>query len=176
MDFKHYFIYQADYQHWANDMLFNALDRLDDATRKDSSTLFFGSIHSNVDHLAFFYRKWLARLKGHAFTESYAGHQHADWQTVKNEIRQATRALQHWLQEQPEAFFDSQISYRRTLNREELNIWVRDALTHIFTYGAVERGRLSAAASSLGAPYPDMSYHAYRLEMGGHLDHLRKSN
>ena len=31
MDFKQQFIYQIDYQHWANDALFNALDRLDPA-------------------------------------------------------------------------------------------------------------------------------------------------
>ena len=29
MDFKQQFIYQIDYQHWANYALFNALDRLD---------------------------------------------------------------------------------------------------------------------------------------------------
>lgn len=174
MDFKHYFIYQADYQHWANDVLFNALDRLDETTRTDPKTLFFGSIHDNVDHLDFFYRKWLARLKGEPFAERYAGRQHADWRELKNSLRREVRALQHWLEHQPEAFFDTQLSYRRTLNHEEKGVWVRDALTHIFTYGALERGHISAAASTLGAPYPDMGYYTYRTEMGEHLEHMRK--
>ncbi len=176
MDFKQYFIYQADYQHWANDVLFNALDRLDDATRTDTKTLYYGSIHNNVDHLAFFYRKWLARLQGNAFTETYAARQHSDWKDVKSNIRQEIRAMQHWLEGQPETFFDSRISYRRTLNHEEHGVWVRDALTHIFTYGAIERGRISAAASAVGAPYPDMSYYTYRMEMGEHVDHLKQGN
>jgi len=29
LSWKQYFIYQADYQHWANEVLFECLDRLD---------------------------------------------------------------------------------------------------------------------------------------------------
>jgi len=33
VDFKQYFVYQTDYQHWANDILFSALGRLNDEAR-----------------------------------------------------------------------------------------------------------------------------------------------
>ena len=176
MSFKNYFIYQADYQHWANDILFNALDRLDDAARTNTKTLYFGSIHDSVDHLVFFHRKWLARLKGESFSEGYTGRVHQDWRELKNVLRHEVRALQLWLEQQPDAYFDSQLSFRRTLNHEDKGVWVRDALTHVFTYGALERGHISAAASSIGAPYPDMGYFTYRLEMGEHLQHMRESD
>lgn len=176
MDFKRYFIYQADYQHWANDMLFNALDRLDESARAASGALPFGSIHDNVDHLAFFYRKWLSRLQGAPFAERYTAPRHPDWLAAKNTLRHELRTLQHWLENQPDEFFDTQISFLRPLNHEENGVWVRDALTHIFTYGATERGRISAAASSMGAPLPDMDYFTYRAEMGEHLEHLRQSD
>ncbi len=175
MDFKHYFIYQADYQHWANDVLFNALDRLDEASRTAPKTLYFGSIHGSVDHLGFFYHKWLARLKGETQPESYTGVRYTDWQQLKDSLRHETRALQYWLEQQPAAFFDERLNYRRTLSHEEKGVWVRDALTHVFTYGALERGHISAAASSLGAPFPDMGYFTYRQEMGDHLQHMRRS-
>ena len=175
MGFKQYFIYQADYQHWAKDVLFNALDRLDEASRTDPKTLYFGSIHGSVDHLGLFYRKWLARLKGETFAPHHNGVQHPDWRQLKDSLRHEIRALQNWLEQQPEEFFDTRISYRRTLSHEEKGVWVRDALTHIFTYGSLERGHISAAASTLGAPYPDMGYFTYRQEMGDHLEHMRQA-
>ncbi len=174
MSFKQYFLYQTDYQHWANDRLFNALDRLEDETRRSELKLFYGNIHHTVDHLLFFYRKWHDRLKGEVQSKGYNEQLHQDWRELKNSIRQEIRNLQRWLERQPEEFFDGKINYRRTLSHEEKGVWVRDALTHVFTYASLERGHLSAAGSALGAPYPDMAFYTYRLEMGEHLENLRK--
>lgn len=175
MDFKQYFVYQTDYQHWANDVLFSALDRLSDEARNSEQKLFFGSLHKTVDHLQFFYSKWFTRLSGQSKPPSYSGIVHGDWRELKNAMRQEIRSMQHWLEQQPEDFFDGQIHYRRTLNHEEQGIWVRDALTHVFTYASLERGHISATGSALGAPYPNMAYYTYRQEMGEHLENLRKT-
>lgn len=175
MSFKQYFLYQTDYQHWANDVLFNALDRLDEDARHSEARLFFGSVHGTADHLCFFYRKWHARLKGEQQAAGYNGLVHGDWRELKNAMRQEIRDMQRWIERQPEEFFDGKLSYRRTLSHEEKDVWVRDALTHMFTYASLERGHLSAAASVLGAPFPDMGFYTYRLEMGEHLENLRKT-
>jgi uncharacterized damage-inducible protein DinB len=175
MSMKQYFLYQADYQHWANDILFSALDRLDEESRRSGQKLFFGSIHGSVDHLLFFFRKWNARLKGDSHATEYPGVLHADWRELKNALRQEVRTMQRWLERQPESFFDGRLEYQRTLNKEQSAVWVRDALTHVFTYAALERGHISAVGSSLGAPFPEMSYYTYRREMGEHLENMRKS-
>lgn len=175
MDFKQYFLYQTDYQHWANDQLFNALDRLNNEARISPQKLFFGNAHNHLDHLAFFYRKWLQRLQGSETVMHYTGTTHADWRELKNALRQEIRTLQHWLEKQPQDFYDSRISYRRSLNQDHRQIWVRDALTHIFTYGATERGHVAAIAATMGAPFAVMDYYSYRTEMGEHLENLRKA-
>jgi uncharacterized damage-inducible protein DinB len=175
MCFKQYFLYQTDYQHWANDVLFNALDRLDEESRRSNQKLFFGSIHKSVDHLLFFSRKWNARLQGEQQAAGYSEVLNADWRELKSALRREIRDMQRWLERQPETFFDGQLSYRRTLSHEESGVWVRDALTHMFTYAALERGHISAAGSVLGAPFPDMAYYTYRLEMGEHLENMRRA-
>jgi uncharacterized damage-inducible protein DinB len=175
MDFKQYFLYQTDYQHWANDLLFNALDRLDNEARNSPQKLFFGSVHNNLDHLGFFHRKWSTRLRGDAHTLSYTGTAHTDWRELKNSLRQEIRSMQRWMERLPQDFFDSRVYYRHTLSQEERGIWVRDAFTHIFTYASLERGRISAIAGTLGAPSPNMAYYTYRTEMGEHLENMRKS-
>lgn len=176
MSFKQYFLYQTDYQHWANDILFNALDRLDEQSRQADQKLFYGSVHGSVDHLLFFFRKWNARLKGESATSvEYTETLHTDWRELKNALRQEVRAMQRWLEHQPDSFFDGKLSYRRTLSQEPGEVWVRDALTHIYTYASLERGHISAVGSALGAPFPDMAYYTYRREMGEHLENMRKS-
>jgi uncharacterized damage-inducible protein DinB len=174
MDFKQHFVYQTDYQHWANDALFNALDRLDEGARTSQQKLFFGNLHNSVDHLLFFYTKWFARLKGEDQSTSYSGTTHADWRELKNSMRREIRDMQRWLERQPQDYFDERLFFKRTLSRQENSIWVRDAITHIFTYASLERGHISAIASTLGAPFPEMSYYTYRLEMGEHLLNMRK--
>jgi len=175
MGFKQYFLYQADYQHWANDALFDALDHLDEDRRHAPQKLFYGSIHGSLDHLLFFFRKWIARLKGEAFSAGYSQAGQGEWRDIKNALRQEIRDFQRWLEQQPEEFFDGRLTYRRSLNHELRETWVRDALTHLFTYASLERGHVSAAGSALGAPFPDMAYYTYRQEMGEHLEHMRRA-
>lgn len=174
MDFKQYFLYQTDYQHWANEVLFNALDRLSDEARRSPQKLYFGSIHDSVDHLAFFYRKWFARLNGERSSAGYSAPAQPDWRELKSDMRQTLREMQRWMERQPDDFLDRRLHYVRTLSHEEKGVWMRDALTHLFTYATLERGHVSAIGSTLGAPFLDMAYYTYRLEMGEHLDNMRK--
>jgi hypothetical protein len=90
-------------------------------------------------------------------------------------MRHEIREMQRWLERQPQDFFDERLFFKRTSNRQENSIWVRDALTHVFTFATLERGKISAVAATLGAPFPDMSYYSYRQEMGDHLQHMRQS-
>lgn len=175
MDFKQHFLYQIDYQHWANDALFNALDRLDEEARHSPQKLYFGNLHNSLDHLLFFYIKWFARLRGEHQATSYTGTVHHDWRELKNTLRHEIRDMQRWLERQPQDFFDERLFFKRTRNRQENSIWVRDALTHIFTFAAQERGNIGAIAATMGAPFPELSYYNYRLEMGEHLQHMRKA-
>lgn len=60
---KSYYIIQADYQHWANEVLFSALDHLQPDALASDQGLFFNSIHHTVDHMLLVSQAWLARLK-----------------------------------------------------------------------------------------------------------------
>lgn len=176
MDFKQHFLYQTDYQHWANELLFNALDRLDDGARKAPLKSQRASLHDGIDHLAYFTRKWLTRLRGEDFTLRHADAMHPDWRELKATLRQDMRAMLRWLEQQPPAFFDAPLNYRRSFSQEARRVWVRDALTHIYTHAAMERGSIASLAASMGAPLVDMSYAGYRQEMGEHLDRLRRTD
>jgi uncharacterized damage-inducible protein DinB len=161
---KNYFLIQADYQHWANEILFNSLDLLTQDAIDSNQGLFFQSIHHTADHILMVNRTWLARLRGEAFSVNYRQIQYPDWRELKKAMRQETRKLQKWLDEQPEEFFDGQVTFVGGDGRER-TLWVRDALTHLFTHFAHHRGQVSAVATRLGAPCPEMDFIYYRREM-----------
>lgn len=169
---KKHFIYQADYQHWANDMLFAALEVLDEDARQSNQGMVFENIHKSMNHILVATRNWMARLKQES---QFVGREElfvADWKELKNALRLEFREAQRWLEAQPEAFFDEQISYLDTDNQPR-HIWVRDALTHIMTHAAHLRGQVTTVAVRLGAPAPEMDYLFYKGEMEKSLEHLR---
>lgn len=171
---KKHFVYQADYQHWANDMLFNAVDSLDEGARQSDQGISFDSIHKTVNHILIVTRNWMARLKQESVTTTAEEHFIADWKDLKNALRHEYRAMQRWLEAQPESFFDDQIEYRENHHTSRM-IWVRDALTQIMTHAAHQRGQVAAIAVRLGAPEPEMGFLAYKQDMEKSLENMRSS-
>lgn len=161
---KNYFVVQADYQHWANEVLFGSLDHLRDDVIGSEQGLFFGSIHHTVDHMLVVSQSWLARLRGESLTVNYKVINHPDWRELKIALRRETRRLQTWLNEQAPAFFDDRIAFNGSDGKPR-EMWVRDALIHLFTHYAHHRGQISAVATRLGAPCPEMDFVYYRHEM-----------
>lgn len=170
---KKYFTYQADYQHWANDVLFNSLDMLDDAARKSAQGLFFDSAHNTVDHILVVTKNWMARLRQEDTALPYNKVHCPDWKELKNALRQEVRDMQRWLEACPDEFFEERLFYRSS-NGKEQSIWVRDALTHIMTHMVHHRGQVSAVATRLGSPTPEMDYVYYKREMEEHLENIKK--
>jgi uncharacterized damage-inducible protein DinB len=171
---KSYFLIQADYQHWANEELFSALDHLAPEVIDSDQGLFFNSILHTVDHMHVVSQAWLARLKGETFAANYKVINTPDWRELKTALRKETRLLQNWLADQPDEFFDDQIIFVGSdgLPRE---MWVRDALVHIFTHYAHHRGQVSAVITNMGGPCPEMDFVYYRRAMAKVLNETRLS-
>lgn len=161
---KSYYTIQADYQHWANEALFTSLDHLQPEFIASDQGLFFNSIHHTVDHMLLVSQAWLARLQGDNPTPDYRQISQPDWRVLKNALRQETRKLQAWLQAQPDDFFEQRIDFTGGDGKIR-GMWVRDMLTHLFTHYVHHRGQVSAVATRLGAPCPEMDFVYYRREM-----------
>lgn len=161
LSWKQYFIYQVDYQHWANEVLFECLDRLEPKSLSEPQGLFFPSIHHTVDHILAVAELWRLRLQGESPIVDFKRLHHPVWRELKNALRQEMRDLQHWLEARPDGFFESEIAYRSTEGKERRN-WVRDVLTHMMGHMVHHRGQVSAVATRLGAPAPEMDYIYYK--------------
>jgi uncharacterized damage-inducible protein DinB len=161
---KSHFVVQADYQHWANEVLFNSLSYLQADVIGADQGLYFNSIHHTVDHILVVSQTWLGRLQGESPAVNYRVIHNPDWRELKIALRRETRKLQSWLEAQPQEFFDTRIEYTSSDGKKHA-MWVRDALTHLFTHYAHHRGQISAVATRLGAPCPEMDFVLYKREM-----------
>ncbi len=161
---KSYYIVQSDYQHWANDVLFSALDHLHADVLATDQGLVHGSLHHTLDHMLMVGRTWLARLRGEYLEFDHKVIHHPDWRELKAALRRETRKLQAFLEAQPPEFFDRQVTFVGNEGRSR-SMWVRDALTHLFIHFAHCRGQVAAVATRLGAPSPEMDFVDYRRGM-----------
>jgi uncharacterized damage-inducible protein DinB len=172
---KSHFVVQSDYQHWANEVLFATLDHLQPEVIGSDQGLFFNSIHHTVDHMLVVSQSWLARLQGENLAVDYKIINNPDWRELKLALRRETRKLQTWLEAQPSAFFDSQIVFTGSDGKSR-SMWVRDVLTHLFTHYAHHRGQISAVATRLRAPCPEMDFVYYRREMERLLSEMKQAS
>jgi uncharacterized damage-inducible protein DinB len=170
---KQYFIYQADYQHWANEVLFECLDRLSPQALGEPQGLYFSTIHHTVDHILVVAELWRLRLQGESPIVDYKVLHHPDWRELKKALRQEMRGLQHWLEVQPDAFFEREVAYRGSDGKDRRN-WVRDVLTHMTGHMVHHRGQISAVATRLGAPAPEMDYIYYKRAVDNALAQSRQ--
>lgn len=169
---KSYYIIQADYQHWANEVLFTALEHLQPEFIASDQGLFFHSIHHTVDHILLVSQAWQARLQGDNLAPNYREIAHPDWRELQKAMRMETRRLQSWLEAQPDDYYEQQISFAGSDGKIR-TMWVRDMLVHLFTHYAHHRGQISAVATRLGAPCPEMDFVYYRREMEKVLAQVR---
>ena len=169
---KSHFVVLVDYQHWANEVLFNSLDHLQEDVIDSDQGLFFKSIHHTVDHMLGVSQVWLARMQGGHLAMDFRVIKHPDFRELKQSLRREARQLQSWLDAQPEEYFEAEMSFSGSDGKPR-SMWVREALTHLFTHYAHPRGQISAVITRLGGPCPEMDFLYYRREMDKLLNEVK---
>lgn len=167
---KHY-LYQIDYQHWANDRLFEALAHLNEAALASADVPYVGSLLQLLARQHADLLQWWAYLRGQP---APAVAEASDFRAACQALRQDVRGLQHWLEQQPDEFFDSQIDYQ-TRHQQQCRDWSRDLLSQLLLQLAFQRGQMAAMAARLGAPAVGMDFIDYKRDVRTTLDHLASS-
>jgi uncharacterized damage-inducible protein DinB len=164
IDWRSHFLRQTDYQLWANQVLFDALARLQPEALHTDAGLYFGTIHRKVDHMLVVLRLWAARLRGEDVPADLRKVAEPQWADLKHTLQHELRQFRHWLAQQPDAGFAHLVRYTR-VGGEVHHATVNDILTHLMTHFVHHRGQVSAAATRLGAPAAEMDFIYYVRDM-----------
>jgi len=174
ISWKTHFLYLVDYQHWANERLFDVLDKLSDEARKRDVGLFYKSVHATYNHMLLSNLLWLSRLRGETPDLRLDQPMYEEWRDLKQALRQSARQTQHWLQAQPNEFFEGELRYRTQSGINHVN-WVHDVLANFLAEYTHQRGQITAIATQLGAPAPELEFLNYRREMQDSLAKMRQA-
>jgi len=150
-----YFDLLARYNEWANERLYEACARLDEADFKAARPAFFGSIQATLNHILVGDRLWLSRLAGGSLALALNTILYKDLAP----LRAARRAQDTLLRELVGAIAASQLDeplvYRNTRG-EEFATPIRLVLGHLFNHQTHHRGQVHDMLSQTAVAPPEL--------------------
>lgn len=149
---KHFNMF-ADYNHWANQRVYEACAQLSDEDFRADKGAFFGSAHRTLSHLLTADRIWLKRLTG-------TGDSPASLDAVLyenfSEMRAAREAedqrIIDWVDGLTVSDLSAIISYSPLTMPEKIVQPLGPILSHIFNHQTHHRGQVHTILTSLGQP------------------------
>ena len=145
----------ADYNHWQNENLYGAADRLTDAQRNEQLGAFFGSIHGTLNHLLWADQIWMSRFAGTprpkapGIPESVAMYE--SWDDLKRERRAFDRVIIDWAGGLAPAWLEGDLTwFSGATGRERTKPkWL--LVTHMFNHQTHHRGQVHCLLTQFGA-------------------------
>ena len=172
----------ARYNRWFNQRLYACCGGLGDATRKQDSGAFFGSIHRTLNHVLVGDQVWLQR-----FVQCGADHANAwpalssaihlppghklnqplydDWATLQARREVLDAAIEAWLASAPPDMAGWTMRYSNTSGTQRQHpMW--QALTHFFNHQTHHRGQCHMILTALGKPSITLDLVAFQRVAG----------
>ncbi|OJT99218.1 MAG: damage-inducible protein DinB [Rhizobium sp. 63-7] len=149
---KHFGMF-ADYNRWANGLLYAAAATLDDADYRRDTGAFFGSLHATLNHLLSADRIWMKRFTGTGAAPSTLDSILYDDLPSLTEARRAEdRRIVDWIGGLEETALSGTFSYTPITAPTEITQPLAPALAHVFNHQTHHRGQCHTILTTLGKP------------------------
>ncbi len=155
MSTKEWALEMALYSQWQNDKLYGLCDALSDADRKLDRGLFFGSIHSTLEHILMVDRVlWDFTLSGTPPRDWDPNRKVTDDYAVLRAERVGFDAmLLDKVRLQPKTWLDETVSYRHPRLGRERSHPRQFTLMQLFNHGTHHRSQVTSALHQMGIDY-----------------------
>ncbi|MBP1860770.1 DinB family protein [Rhizobium herbae] len=151
----------ADYNRWANRLLYEAARNLTDAQYRENKGAFFGSLHATLNHVLAADRIWMKRFTG-------TGDAPASLDTILFDDLAGLSAARTaeddrivaWIASLSEADLAGRFTYTPITNPTPVTQRLAPPLAHFFNHQTHHRGQCHMTLTALGGPSLalDMSY------------------
>lgn len=144
----------ARFSRWRTERMIASCDTLDDAARKQDRGLFFGTIHSTVDHVLWADRIWLWRFdaaeRPAARSIADSTQAHPDWTDLKAARAAFDQQIVAWADGLDDASLGGALVWDSgaTGKRQSQPRWL--AATHLFNHQTHHYGQVHAALTQAG--------------------------
>jgi uncharacterized damage-inducible protein DinB len=148
----HYCMF-ADYNRWANRLLYQAVSRLSDEQYRENKGAFFGSLHATLNHLLAADRIWMKRFTGTGDApSSLDAILFADLAALSAARATEDERIAAWVYNLTEAELASRFTYTSITNPVTVTQRLAPVLAHFFNHQTHHRGQCHATLTALGQP------------------------
>jgi len=156
----------ARYHGWAHERLSASLDGVSDADWRADHGLFFKSLHGTLNHLLLADLIWFGRFTGQPYAAaSLADEVESDRAALLRSVRTQASRWGELVEATDEAAFGGRLCYPNMSGQSCDTPWA-GTLLHVFNHATHHRGQMSAVATRLGQPAPEMDL-VYFLRLSG---------
>ena len=158
-----------DYVHynlWVNTRLVEMFKDADDELVSQEVTSSFPSIRHTMIHLWDVETLWLSRLKGVSPTTFPSENFHGDNTEVYNRLLAISTKFVNFVENQPEEFFDKNITFSILSASGSFNQKAVDMILHCMNHQTFHRGQIITMARQLGfTQFPRTDFIIFKREM-----------
>lgn len=143
----------ADYNRWANRLVYAAAAELTDAELRENRGAFFGSLLSTLNHILVADRIWMKRFTGEGNTPaSLDTTLHEDLAGLTAARAAEDERIIAWIDNLSDERLGALLSYRTLTNPAAVAQRLAPTLGHFFNHQTHHRGQAHATLTGLGRP------------------------
>jgi uncharacterized damage-inducible protein DinB len=157
----------ANYNRWANRMLYHAASELTDDDYHRNMGAFFGSVHRTLDHLLLADMMWMCRFTGTGnVPQRLDGALHDTFESLDTARQAMDQQIIDWIATLNEASLARDITYRPVTRPTEFTHPLGPTISHLFNHQTHHRGQCHAMLTALGRPSLEMDLIYFLREDG----------
>lgn len=150
---RDHFMMMADYNSWANRLIYEAAAALSDDEFHANKGAFFGSLSGTLNHLLATDRIWMRRFTGSGEAPNRLDTVlHADFDTLAEARRAEDMRIAGWVSGLTEEDLRGTITYTPISNPTPVSQKLSPALAHLFNHQTHHRGQCHMILTALGKP------------------------
>jgi uncharacterized damage-inducible protein DinB len=143
----------ADYNHWANALVYGAAAELTDEEYRASRGAFFGSMHATLNHILLADRIWMKRFTGQGDAPTTLnGILYDDLAGLRTARNSEDKRIADWIDTLDEPALSQTFSYTPVSRPGEITQPLWPAMSHLFNHQTHHRGQCHMTLTSLGKP------------------------
>ncbi|WP_283194880.1 DinB family protein [Rhizobium sp. AN80A] len=151
----------ADYNRWANGLVYRAASELTDAEYRENRGAFFGSLHATLNHILSADRIWMKRFTGSGDAPTTLDSiLYEDLETLSAAREREDRRIADWVDTLDAEALAGTFSYTPVTRPGAITQPLWPALSHLFNHQTHHRGQCHMTLTALGKPSLslDLSY------------------
>lgn len=143
----------AEYNHWANMLIYDAARTLNEEELNRDTGVFFGSLVGTFNHILVADRIWLKRFTGQGTAPTTLDATlHRDLPSLRQAREMEDARIMDWINSLPENAFTGRFTYQAITDMKTISQRLAPALAHFFNHQTHHRGQAHAILTMLGKP------------------------